>query len=433
MYISSIRTYDKLIVMVTIFLSGNMVFMYGDRKHIFYTIVAIWLTFLMYRKSLKIDNRTLGVTFGFATIFTAQSIYFSFLPLITIAGFMIKLYIAYSVVRVVPRMFSVYVEVMYYISIVALLFYIPDQLLSLLDVDFRVLFKPINDLVGIGSGDNSSRMNILLYNFQVGMHSHRNSALFWEPGAYAGYLLLALIFLSLYRSSFSSSKFNIMFLTFVIALLTTQSTMGFIVLPFVLFLYMSIIKDKAASPYDSLFIMGALVISISVFMVIAVQLEFIGGKLTHLFNLAVSKEAGWQLSRFGAMVFDWEYIKAHPLIGWGQNDATQYQLHADIDQFALGNGMTGFVRQFGFAGMALFLVSAWIGVNTIVQNKKRTSYIIGVILLMLNGEYFLMYPVFLALMFIRKTTARMAMSHSQHGSPKYQKVDRLILSGCKQR
>ena len=65
----------------------------------------------------------------------------------------------------------------------------------------------------------------------------RNSGMFWEPGAFAGYLLLALIFIVLKNQKFSLGIYRKEGFLVLLGLLSTLSTTGYIVLSVFIFLY----------------------------------------------------------------------------------------------------------------------------------------------------------------------------------------------------
>ena len=72
-----------------------------------------------------------------------QSISFNFFPLRRIAGFIIRLFIAFATVRLVKDFPRIYINVMYGICIISLCFYVPEQLFHAVGRDFASLFMPL--------------------------------------------------------------------------------------------------------------------------------------------------------------------------------------------------------------------------------------------------------------------------------------------------
>jgi hypothetical protein len=130
------------------------------------------------------------------------------------------------------------------------------------------------------------------------------------------------------------------------------------------------------------------------------NISYIGPKLAELYFRAVHQSAGWELSRIGAAMFDWQYIVERPFFGWGQSNESQYALTPSMTRFALGNGLTGFARQMGLVGVAIFFLSFWGGLKRAGVPTALALYSAFVSLLILTGEYFLDYPLYMALLFL---------------------------------
>ena len=67
----------------------------------------------------------------------------------------------------------------------------------------------------------------------------------------------------------------------------------------------------------------------------------------------------------------------------------------------MGNGFSDFIAKFGILGMFLYLLTLYRG--TIYYNRGnslRSLHIILIVVIMLQGEAFLGFPLFLGLMFL---------------------------------
>jgi hypothetical protein len=394
-----------------------MFFLADGRDSVSYSVFALIIVLLFTTKTLLFHRRFLIVGTVFLIIFISQAVSFSFIPVITILGFFVKLYIAYGVIRIVHDFPKIFVYVMIFVSAFSLMFYIPDRILSLFDIDLRHAFFPFSEFLNIQNSGVNEHINIGFYNFHTGQNASRNAAFFWEPGAFAGYLILAILFLSVCKQRLSKVATNAYLTLFVLTLLTTQSTMGLIVLPFVLLLFLKISFSTPSSRRNAMVTVTLVVSLLVAFVFFVSKLDSVGGKLIHLYSIGVNQEAGWELSRFGSMIFDMAYVQARPITGWGQNLETQFQLNKDMEGFYLGNGMTGFVRQMGILGMLIFLYAVWLGFQSLGQAKGRSLLTMFVILLALNGEYFLSYPLFMSLMFIGVRDVRKSAQGRRYGYP----------------
>src|SRR5919197_3918465 len=198
---ADIHPWIQYLIVILLVLLGNQILL-GDRVAeallIVYFIFLAHLYFLRRNSSLALSD--LLVFFSFLIILAVQSISFNFFPLRTIAGFIIRLFIAFATVRLVKDFPRIYINVMYGICIISLCFYVPEQLFHAVGRDFASLFTPLVNLVRdfllLDTGNRSAysitnSVTIFIYNFENPYYPHniyRNAGPFWEPGAFAGYI-----------------------------------------------------------------------------------------------------------------------------------------------------------------------------------------------------------------------------------------------------
>src|SRR5919109_804412 len=241
---TDIHPWTQYLIVILLVLFGNEILLGGRAEAllIVYFIFLAPLYFLHRNSSLALSD--LLVFFSFLMILAVQSISFNFFPLKTIAGFIIRLFVAFAAVRLVKDFPRIYINVICGICIISLCFYVSEQLFHAIGRDFASLFMPLVKLVRdfflldtYGGGDPTRSATIFIYNFENTYNPHniyRNAGLFWEPGAFAGYISLALIFLGLEREKYERRLYISRFLVLTITLLTTVSTMGYLVMPIVL-------------------------------------------------------------------------------------------------------------------------------------------------------------------------------------------------------
>jgi hypothetical protein len=288
---------------------------------------------------------------------------------------------------------------------VSFFFYVPEQIFHVIGKDLASLFTPVIMLV--------RRLflfccdaNILIYNFDIPEEVHRNSAMFWEPGAFAAFILLALVFLGICKDAYSKRFYKTRFFVLTIALLTSLSTMGYVGYLVVLGLHGYWPKAKTVAGnlgWIFVFILATPLVMVAIGKVLS--LDFMGKKITAQYERATTRsEPSWHQSRFGGVVWRVKYIERRPMFGWGLNPQTRYALDPS-DQFktAGGDGISDFVHGFGFVGFGIFAIAAWKGLHALSGNSLfRSSVAFAVILLILVGQKMLYYPLFLGLMFLDK-------------------------------
>jgi hypothetical protein len=190
-----------------------------------------------------------------------------------------------------------------------------------------------------------------------------------------------------------------------VGLLTTFSTAGYLFLPFTLWLHFRWDSRAKASAIRSFML----------FYVFALSVEFITyrsvvgskamkEKITTQYTEAVYEDGGLYQDRFDNLAADLEYIRKRPILGWGLNKETRYMLHRGREYGSgHGEGLTDFIVKFGLMGLGVLFVCLFAGFMQLSRQNIVTSTLAALlILLMLNGECFLNFPLFLGLMFVEK-------------------------------
>jgi hypothetical protein len=132
------------------------------------------------------------------------------------------------------------------------------------------------------------------------------------------------------------------------------------------------------------------------------KLPFLGNKIESQIHALQRRQGRWHRGRFGSLVFDWEYVKRRPLTGWGLHSRTRYALHPQmVDSEGMGNGFSDFIAKFGLLGFITWLLATMRGFQRLMMGRPVQLLMIGLILLLLlQGERFLAYPLFLGLAFL---------------------------------
>jgi hypothetical protein len=349
-------------------------------------------------------------------ILAAQALSFNFFPLVTIAGFIISLFIGFASVRLVNNFPHIYISVMYLICIVSLCFYVPEQIFQAVGHDFASFFTPavylIREVFSLPCTVHNCDAHIIVYNFEDPREVHTNAGFFWESGAFAGYILLALIFLGLKKDSYAKQFYMTRFLVMMVTLFTTLSTMGFVVCPVVLILHY---RPIGKTVIENLGLLSIAVLASPLLIYGTIRtwnLDMMGPKIIHQYELAASRADAPRLTRgrLGGFLFDWKYIKRRPIFGWGLHPRTLFALdfqELSVSSQKIGNGLSGFVHRFGLLGFGVFIVAAWKGLHILSGNNFFRSFLaVAAIPLMLIGQHYLNGPLFLGLMFLGKSRCK---------------------------
>lgn len=219
----------------------------------------------------------------------------------------------------------------------------------------------------------------------------RNSGMFWEPGAFAGFILFVpMLFFDRLKELYHTHKMYCYIL--LVGLLSTFSTTGYVVL---IFLVGSIWINSANNMFSKM----ALFFFIAIISVYAFTgLDFLGAKITKQFEDAQNLSSGdYSWDRFGAMKIDIEYALKHPWIGNGFLLSSRYGQLGEY-MTGTGNGFTGAINMFGFPLILFYFFSVY---NKLPwQGMYMKIVIIISMVLLLSGEYYLNYSFFWVLLFV---------------------------------
>lgn len=387
---------DYAIIFLLLAISGNQAFVYGSRQDpILITAAAIFLVAYLHRKGPVVSRRFLYLTAGFAALFLIHAAAFRFLPLETTGGFFLRLLAALCAVGASRNFPLSYSRSLFFLVLLSFVFYVPDQLLGFVDIEFRSVFEPIRAAVGV-----DERFNILVHNFQVGAHTHRNAGFFWEPGAFAGYLVLAILLLSAVRRTIPRSQYRLMLLVLSAGVLTSFSTTGYLALPLALWLHLPDDVTARTRLAKRLIVRYAAVSLIVISAIVLFNLDFVGEKIRDQIVQTADREQAWELGRVGSFLFDWEYIRERPFSGWGLNTRSRFMLHPGLEEIRFGNGLSSLVAGFGLIGLLIYCSSLYYSLRPGFPNRSRTLFAVSVIVLLLNGEIFLNHPLFWSIAFL---------------------------------
>lgn len=315
------------------------------------------------------------------------------------AGFVLKLIIAAVCAATVQNLTIKLIRIMTVLAGMSLVFYLP----LLVGVDLVGLLRPFS----VSTGDlNLITVGLHTYNFTEG--ATRNSGMFWEPGAFAGYLTLALLFFTISKDRRQVSVLGLAII--VVALLTTRSTIGYAALAMIALLMAANPISKRRSPLGlAVAAIGACAL-LFVFVALSTNLEFLAAKTIYQWESALSGRAGNETTRFGQIIFDMRDIFLRPVTGWSASPQPRIGESAAIEAIiqGQGNGLSGFVVRYGFLGGSIAMLGTFFGMLRWSSSIVATIVSVAIIGLLLFGQQFFNYPAFLMLFFLRPPRSQIA-------------------------
>ena len=328
----------------------------------FYLFVLI--SFLI--KRWKIELFAWGFFALFLFVSISQMIYFNhFAGYATIALF-IKLTFPYFIFKLIKfNVIGRYINIIYRIAIITFVMHIifvavpPLQSFTMEKIAPFFQVSTRNEFMTFAP-------NIIIYTFTPS-NLLRNAGIFWEPGGYAIFLLLALMLNLKIQPKILSPK-NIIF---IISILSTFSTAGYIILLIVLAFHM-IRQRKIAVILISL----PLIIGISIYSFYT--LDFLGDKIFGQIETAESVDNDETArTRFVSAKLDWEDIKGFPIIGRGRDEETRFDTYKGETTYLehRNNGITGIAATYGLIIFFIYFFAVNKGFTMLNKGNKLFGFI----------------------------------------------------------
>ncbi len=350
-----------LFCFILLLVSGNPIFVYSPYVREMYGALALFLLLYAVVKRYTILLTFVKYSSLFVIIFLLQQISIFNLSLNSQLFVLARIYIGVAIFIMLDDKFVMeYVKVMVVLAGLSLLFYLYNVFYGLIP--------------GIQTSDIGYSLIIYtqLYTDYSGL-VFRNSGMFWEPGAYQGYLNLAIAFLLLIQD-FKNKKLCLLILS--CALLTTFSTTGYIAYGFILIFYVLYFANLSRLRRSFLFI-GLLGLCVFAFY----RISFLYDKILNNFQDIDSAQG--RISdyiRFGTL------IKKHLFLG----------INTEEYDISTGNSIVFMLLYFGGVIMLYYFVILFHNIKK-QHSIKVALYILGLVFISLQGEGFIFYPLYLAL------------------------------------
>lgn len=377
------------LTLILILLNGSVIFS-GNRLLLTLFLGLGIIIFIIQKKK---PEKYFFYTIGFLIlIIVFQGFSFSFFSLNTTLGTFVRFLLPYFFIRIIDRKFPIYyVSILYFITLISFLFYFP----SVIFPQFYTLLQNIPEIVGtvkFGQGTN-----FLIYTVEIGtrMGFLRNAGLFWEPGAFSGFLILAILL----NISITSKLWNRQNMVFILAILTTFSTAGYIALMLIITSYYLInFKRK-----------GVIIIMALLFLTswyVYFRFDFLNERISSEIELT-NKGKGYS-GRIGSGIKDWQDIIKYPFFGRGRNVATRFDNYRenekDILIFHRTNGVTDFMVKYGLLFSVFYFFSIYKSMNSICLyyrfNVKFAFFMFLIILTIGFSQTFFQGSLFISLIYL---------------------------------
>lgn len=400
-----IKASEFCLMFLLLCLSGNPFFT-QNLPSIIVLVSVIPLYYIVTNAYKLVYYRTLFIFIFFIGYELMHAMMFRLDYSATIIKLFLVLLFSFCIVNILKdRFIKVFIKTIYIISIISFVFtilcYIPgiNRALYNLAIDLFPLEKDFK---------NYSTPTLILYTFLPeffnGTFTYaRNAGIFWESGAFAVYLNIVL-YLHYFTKKVENFKdfFDKKSVVFIIAVLSTASTMGFLALMVILTFFA--VQFKSSIKY--LFLGLVLIFGYIAFY----NFDFLGSKIAE--QLAVS---GQENNRFGSALMDFEDIGKRPILGWSRRIEVLFETTVYSANSHRPNGLTNFLRNYGLLYFSVYFYLVFTSFRKVAEyyNYKRKNILaaLGVALLwivsfseLIFDEAFLKSLVFLYMVYLPSKT-----------------------------
>ncbi len=315
---------------------------------------------LVIRWKVIFDKQFFIVIFGFLIYFIALSAKYGEVQPTFFLNYLFQFIIAYSVIRALSfSFFKIYIDIVYVLAIIAIFLWILQTVLG--GDTLYGYFRSIPSLTQF-SNVSGGGLNAFIYSVQpsstsliYGNFLPRNCGFAWEPGGFAVFLCLSL-FSNLFLNT-SEVKINKHFWVPSLALITTQSTTGYLIFMVIIFFFFY-------RKYRKLVLMLSPVIIAA--LIALFSLPFMTDKIVKLadetneIESIVVRTIGWKgepytPQRFSSFMIAWEDFRRNPVLGLGghMEESWTVKMGAVISPVT---GLGYLLAQFGLVGFLFFII-----------------------------------------------------------------------------
>ena len=341
-------------------------------RYNFLLLPFIW--YVINRKGVVVPKQVSNVLF-FISFFCTIHVVVGHLTVIGGITLVLTIAIALYASAMMRRTFLlVFIRVMQFFAVTSLVIWLAVVLLPGVYSMFYNLASMLPQMVSEEWLETSSNEGVSLYLYYLPTKLTtaytsfiRNNGPFYEPGLFASYLNIALVFrLCINRRILAKENIPLIF-----AILSTCSSAGYI--SFVLIVMFSVfMQEKIIYKIITVLVIVCLWQPV-------MKLDFMVDKITSNYDNALTYSA----SRFGAMIYHWEKVQLSPLIGYagGATPTTNFdRLMGVTDKPLSPNGLTYLFVFWGIPLALYFYYLMYNGFRKLVGLRKKgviiSSYLV---------------------------------------------------------
>lgn len=382
-------------VLTVIIYSARAIPFFFNAFSIFLPLVLTAGIYLYLNRKIVYNKKSRLPFVVFAFLMLIYIVKFIAIDFLFIAYYLSLIAIAFFVITTLGASFFKYYEkIVYFLAVLSILLLVIQVIYEPLLVQ---LAKLVERLLFIPPSEKYTTMVIYTINHN-NTPGFRNCGFAWEPGPYSVLLIIAIFF----RFLINGIKFDKHIIVFIIAILTTFSTTGYIGLIALLAFFLYNKRKKI------LLIAGPIFILVTTFAFLS--LPFLKEKIFEQFyssedvlksEMMRTDDTKVSIGRFSGFLLNLEDLKNNPVFGYGG----QIKEETVASNMGLGitstSGLGNWIAQFGIVGLLILIITYYRSINKILsENQYRGLTFIALTFLIVGFAFNLLNTVlFFCVMF----------------------------------
>ncbi|GAF03661.1 O-antigen ligase family protein [Saccharicrinis fermentans] len=382
---------DYLLVYLLVAFSG-VPFFY--KAHIAMLIVSLALpAFIFVRRKRNVDRFFIYYVVFVLCIQVGQMLKFYEFPIQTYLGLHVRVLFAYLSIKAVgKKMMTYYVDILVFSVWTSLFFYVLSYVGSI-EHFFENSIAPLFSNPLIKETNYKIWPSVILYTFNAQGEGlewlKRNSGPFWEPGAFSGFLMVALLFNIIISGQLNNKKNRILML----GVLSTFSTSGLLVLVVLISFYLVLNRDLLRR-----YVLVPIVVITGIIAFFSV--DFLGSKVVRKMSYS---DATYN-TRFKSAQIDINDFMQHPVLGMGRSQSTRFHGETEARAIHRNNGVTNHLVMYGAIAFLIYFYLIYLGFYRMCRvydvNRRMAFFALIIILLIGFSQIYFTKVFFIAMTLI---------------------------------
>lgn len=361
----------------------------------------VWFLVVFFLISLALSvvqritiSRDVIIIAGLLLILTVANIaLFQFFSYWTTLGAFIRFILPFLMLSVIgfdyPRY---YIVIMRALTIISFLFYLPSIIITDFAESLLIIPETLNT-------DPVQGLHFIIYTIEfdkaLGINILRNAGPCGEPGEFAGYLIIAIIFKTIISNKIWTRD-NILFF---LGLISTFSTMGYLALFVLLISYFLVNRSRRVIIW----------IPILVFIIYQAyyRLDFMHRKIYAETEILI--ESGLEnVERTGRIPNLWNNLQdsfEYPIFGKGRNYATRYEDYESMEAYQFSASLFDLAADWGWPFFIIYFLLILNSFKTFCRmygvNPNLSYFLILVLFILYTSQNFQYQTAFIALLYLK--------------------------------